>query len=645
MSKILAIQGEAEIEAAKDDGSSRSFRMLAYTGAAMQFSWSRYPVVVDLAGMTISKKPRPILLGHSAEKIVGHSTKIGNSGKDLILSGVVSGVGAHADTVVESADRGFPWQSSIGASVSKMEHIDSGKTVIVNGRKFTGPIDIVRASTLSEVSFVALGADDDTEAKMVAGVYLDTESIENPNEKDNKMSNIEANADPAPEVVDSPVVTVDLVASARAAAAEEMERIASIQKVCADHGDIAAKAIREGWTRDRAELEVLRAARPQAPSGFVARDESVTSSTLEAAALQAAGIPDLDKHYDGRALEAADKRWHGRLGLQELILEAAWANGYQGRSFKQDPRGVLRAAFSLEAQGFSTVDIAGILSNVANKFLLAGFMSVEAAWQMISDIQSVSDFKTITRYRLTGDDVYEKVAPGGEIKHGTLGEESFTNKADTFAKMLAVTRQDLINDDLGALTTVPRKLGRGAGLKLNSIFWTEFLADHATFFPTDGSEGNYVGGTASALSIAGLNGAVTKMRRQTDKDGNPISVDPRYLLVPPELEATALELNRSTTVNTGGSATSAQVPNANIFQGRYPVVVSQYLTAAKVWYLLADPQDLAMIETVFLNGQRSPTIETADVDFSTLGIQMRGYHDFGVSKQDKRAAVKNKGEN
>jgi hypothetical protein len=98
-------------------------------------------------------------------------------------------------------------------------------------------------------------------------------------------------------------------------------------------------------------------------------------------------------------------------------------------------------------------------------------------------------------------------------------------------------------------------------------------------------------------------------------------------------------------VNTGGAATAGQVPNANIFQGRYPVVVSQYLSAAKVWYLLADPQDLSMIETVFLNGQRSPTIETADVDFSTLGIQMRGYHDFGVSKQDKRAAVKNKGEN
>ncbi len=33
----------------------------------------------------------------------------------------------------------------------------------------------------------------------------------------------------------------------------------------------------------------------------------------------------------------------------------------------------------------------------------------------------------------------------------------------------------------------------------------------------------------------------------------------------------------------------------------------------------------------------SPTIETAEADFNVLGIQMRGYHDFGVAKQDAGA--------
>jgi hypothetical protein len=81
------------------------------------------------------------------------------------------------------------------------------------------------------------------------------------------------------------------------------------------------------------------------------------------------------------------------------------------------------------------------------------------------------------------------------------------------------------------------------------------------------------------------------------------------------------------------------------------VEVSRYLSnsyytgaSSKAWYLLADPNDLPVIEVAFLNGQESPTIETADADFSVLGIQMRGFHDFGVSLQDPRGGCKSKGE-
>ena len=59
---------------------------------------------------------------------------------------------------------------------------------------------------------------------------------------------------------------------------------------------------------------------------------------------------------------------------------------------------------------------------------------------------------------------------------------------------------------------------------------------------------------------------------------------------------------------------------------------------------MADAADLPLIEVAFLNGQESPTIETAEADFNVLGVQMRGFHDFGVSLQDFRAAVKVKGE-
>jgi hypothetical protein len=90
---------------------------------------------------------------------------------------------------------------------------------------------------------------------------------------------------------------------------------------------------------------------------------------------------------------------------------------------------------------------------------------------------------------------------------------------------------------------------------------------------------------------------------------------------------------------------------SNPHQGKFRVEVSRYLSnsqytgnSAKAWYLLAEPTDLPAIEVAFLNGLGAPTIETADADFNVLGVQMRGYHDFGVALQDPRGGLKSKGE-
>jgi phage major head subunit gpT-like protein len=210
--------------------------------------------------------------------------------------------------------------------------------------------------------------------------------------------------------------------------------------------------------------------------------------------------------------------------------------------------------------------------------------------------------------------------------------------------MLAVTRQDLINDDLGALTSAPRRLGRGGAIKLNKVFWTEFEADAGTFWTSD--RGNYFSGASTNLQISSLTTAVQKFRDQTDPDGDPLSLAPRKLLVPTALEVTAQNLFSGANIVVGalGSTTSKSIqPDVNPHAGRYQPVVSAYLSNATAWWLLADPEDLATIEVAFLNGQESPTVEQADADFNTLGIQMRGYFDFGVNKQEYRAGVKSKG--
>ena len=147
----------------------RKFSMVAYTGGAMRLGGWPYPVVVDLAGMKVTRKSRPILKDHDRGSIVGHTNDIVVNESRLEVAGVISGVGNTAQEVIATSENGFPWQASLGANADKVVFIPEGKTASANSREFKGPVYIARKSTLGEVSFVALGADDDTTARLGGG--------------------------------------------------------------------------------------------------------------------------------------------------------------------------------------------------------------------------------------------------------------------------------------------------------------------------------------------------------------------------------------------------------------------------------------------------------------------------------------------
>ncbi len=643
----------------------RKFHMDAYTGGPLTLAGWRFPVVVDLDGLSIRGGAK-VYLDHNRTARVGHLEAVNVLGGRLRVTGVVSSTSAAAREVVADAENGYPWQASIGASVQEVEFVPEGRTLNVNGREVSGPINVARRSQLSEVSFVGNGADDQTSASIAAGTgaarekeHMDVvtnETTEVVTEQNSVEGHEQTATGEGKGQVAAPVQTLeqqtagtveaaDPVKEIRARALLETNRISAIRRICNGRfAEIEAKAIEEGWDETKTELEVLRASRPKAPAAHVP-DNPMSGRLLEAACMISARFEGVEKEFDEKTLDAADKRFRGGLGLQELLLEAAWANGYTGRTFR-DSRAVLRHAFADIQAGFSTVDIGGILSNVANKFLLDGFFSVERVWRNICALRSVRDFKTVTSYRLVGKDQYEIVAPGGELKHGTLGEESYANRADTYGLMLSVDRRDIINDDLGAITTVPRKLGRGSGLKINDVFWSVFLANSSFF---SAGNANYVSGADTVLGIDGLTKGEVTFMDQVDADNKPIGIMPSILLVPTALSAMAMVLHKSLEIR--DTTSSTKYPVANPHAGKFRTEVSRYLSnsrytgaSSKAWYLLADPGDLPVIEVAFLNGQESPTIETAEADFNVLGVQMRGYHDFGVALQDPRGGVKAKGE-
>jgi hypothetical protein len=151
------------------------------------------------------------------------------------------------------------------------------------------------------------------------------------------------------------------------------------------------------------------------------------------------------------------------------------------------------------------------------------------------------------------------------------------------------------------------------------------------------------------LSIDGLTKAEVAYYDLVDSDGKPIGTMPTIMLVPTALSAIGTQLYKSLEIR--DNTANAKTPISNPHAGKFRIEVSRYLgnsnytgNSTKAWYLLSDPNDLPLIEVAFINGQEAPTIETATADFNVLGVQMRGYHDFGVALQDPRAAIKSKGE-
>jgi len=450
---------------------------------------------------------------------------------------------------------------------------------------------------------------------------------------------------------------VQVVAQAREEAENairaERERVAAIQDICAgEFPRLERDAIRMGWSVEETSQKVrkaMRESRPQADVHIsVSRDRGreFDTKTIEAALCLRAGISDeqLVKDYGEQVVEMA---YHDRdMSLQQLFMECAKLEGVTvPRTFCND---TIRAAFS-------TVSLPGILNNVANKKLLKAFQAQPVIATRLCSEGELNDFKESERYRLTDVGDLEPVAPDGELKHGGLTEEKATNQLGTYGKIFSLTRQMIYNDDLGAFLKVPEGMGARAARKIDQLFFQRLLsnptqADTKALFHAD--HGNYKAGADTALSIDSLGEAVQMFMDQTDADGQPINVSPKFLLVPTALKMTARELLNSTLLIAVGSTDKQRIPTYNaIADEDLTLVVSPYLSNANytgassvAWYLFADPAIVDTFEIGYLKGRRTPTVEKGETDFNTLGIQFRVYFDLGVREQDYRGMVKFKGE-
>lgn len=145
--------------------------IVAYTGVPMVVPGFKRPVLIDLQGVFSTRATLPLLKDHRPDLVIGHADRIDNDGRTLRVSGVMSGNGPSAREVVENAKQGFPWQSSVTAIPTELEEIPAGRSVVVNGREWVGPLTVARRAKLKEISLLSMGADDQTSAAIAAAMH------------------------------------------------------------------------------------------------------------------------------------------------------------------------------------------------------------------------------------------------------------------------------------------------------------------------------------------------------------------------------------------------------------------------------------------------------------------------------------------
>lgn len=598
-----------------EEGEAPRLLLNAYNGGALRLAGFDLPLVVDIASLR-TRQDIPLLRDHDDKRVIGHSIDL-TTDSAINATGVLSYPSEDTDRVKASSKQKFPWQVSIGAEAEDegmVYRYEKGSSVNVNGRIFSGPVLVAKGFSLSEFSLVPRGADKTTSSRLAAS--FTSFSPTQDKQMDNETPVAEATPDVEASATEAPVTdtATDADSEVKALRAEHA-RIASIQALEGDFPALKAEAIQSGKSPVEAELAILRAKRPTVRAS--APDTADNAKAIRAAFELSCGVNEKTvlASYGENAVATGSKEYRG-MGLQGLAraINASAGNEDRFGSATDSFRSAIKAAGV-----FSTLSLPEILSDTANKILLDTYLGADRVGQQLCRVADVSDFKETKAVRLDFVSGLKELPRGGEIDHIELAEAAYGMQARTLAGMIAIDRRDIINDDASALSTIPVDLGNLAAdtIELNIFETLKNVAGSVT--------------SGKPLSIENVAAAQAAMRLQK-KGKKFLGTKMTYLVVPPQLEAKALQLEKSVTVD-------GEQGNFNSVAGTFTTVVSENLGEdATTWYAVSgrvQPIGLAWLR----GSNRAPVVETADTDFNTLGVQMRVYVDAGVSKLDPAGAM------
>ncbi|MBL4538068.1 MAG: Mu-like prophage major head subunit gpT family protein [Oceanicaulis sp.] len=384
--------------------------------------------------------------------------------------------------------------------------------------------------------------------------------------------------------------------------------------------------IDRGATVDEARaaaVEHVRSASPQTPRPY---------------ARTSVGFDNSDPaHFVTRAGEALFARSNPTHELSEAARQYAYMDTLDIARHCLQLRGIQTTGLSradvITRALHTTSDFPQIFADTANRELRQAYEAAPATLKAVARQTSARDFRARSRLQLSAAPTLEKVNEAGEFKYGSMSEAGESYRIDTFGRIVGISRQAIVNDDVGAFTDLAGKFGQAAA-EFEAQFLVDLLESNSGAGPTMSDDkalfhadhGN-LADTGAVIGETALSDGRTAMRKQKGLDGRPINAAPRYMLVPPELETDAEKLL--------AAIQPTKASDVNPFGGKLELLVEARLSSAIRYYLVADPARLEGLEYAYLQGAEGPQTETR-AGFEVDGVEVKVRLDFGAGFNDHR---------
>ena len=603
----------------------RTATLTWYTGAAVRRYDARGPYE-----MRFSMEPGAVRMG----RLASGSAPLLNSHRDFTVDDVIgvitrawieNGQGKAAVRFSKRADVDPIWQdvqdgilrnASMGVAIHAVEDV-------------TPQVAAMRQVLVTdwepeEVSLVPVGAD--------PGAGFKFERATGPQEQKMDETIVTATGE---EARDERKINLD--AERQAAALAERARIREIEKVgravnldatlVSQHIE-AGTPVEEFRKLALDELAKRSEATPiRSATAAVTRDQTDTRRAGITAALLHRYVPAVFPLKDDLGRD-----WAGQT-LLDLAKECLESSGTRTRRL---PR------HEIAKLALSTSDFPSILADVANKTLRQAYEAYPRTFLPFSRRRSAVDFKNINAVQLGEAPSLMKVNEKGEFTHGSIAESKETYKLATYGRIVSITRQTIINDDLSAFTRIPAGFGVAAATLESDTVWgiitsNPAMGDGVALFHAN--HANLNTGAGSALALAGLGAGMAAMAKQKGLDGvTVLNVQPRYLVVPVALQLTAFQMIAP---NLAPAKSADLVPD--YIRALTPIAEPRLDAASTTaWYLFASPDQIDTIEYAYLEGQDGVYIETRQ-GFDVDGVEIKARLDFGAKAIDWRGLQKNAG--